>query len=151
MKKLDKKYQRPFLYEDEIHKLLQVTDDTHHPTRNKAILLLMYNHALRSTELCNLTWEDIDFERNKIFVRRQKGGVDFYHDLYDHEIPEYSEKQMLIKMKAENKFTFDYPYLFITSKKRKFTRFALYFLIERLKKIAELSFARPRALRHAKN
>ncbi len=46
--------------------------------RHKLILAMLYGCGLRSYELCNLKLSDVDFERNQLFVKKQKGKRDRY-------------------------------------------------------------------------
>jgi len=119
-----KKKVRKFLYEDEIEMLLDAASQTRYPIRDKAIILLTYNHAYRATELCNLQWDYIDFRRDTIRVIRQKGGKNFTHKL------SFSEKEMLLKLKET--CPVESPYVFLTGKKRQFERHGLKMLIRRL-------------------
>src|SRR5262249_62151329 len=48
--------------------------------------LLAYRHALRATELCELTWDMIELESGRIHVRWAKNGVDSTHPLTGKEI-----------------------------------------------------------------
>lgn len=120
----NKKKIRKFLYEDEIEMLLDAASQTRYPIRDKAIILLTYNHAYRATELCNLQWDYIDFRRDTIRVIRQKGGKNFTHKL------SFSEKEMLLKLKET--CPVESPYVFLTREKRQFERHGLKMLIRRL-------------------
>lgn len=138
-----KKKIRKFLYEDEIGMLLESASKTRYPTRDKAIILLTYNHAYRATELCNLQWDYIDFHRNKIRVIRQKGGKDFTHKL------SFTEKELLLELK--NTRTIDSPYVFLTENERQFERHGLKMLIRRLLKRCDVDIhIHLHMLRHAK-
>lgn len=46
--------------------------------KHRLMLGLMYGCGLRSYELCNLLQSDLDFKRNSLFVKQQKGKVDRY-------------------------------------------------------------------------
>ncbi len=48
------------------------------------MLGLLYGCGLRSYELCALRLADIDFDRNTVFVRKQKGKTDRYVPLSQH-------------------------------------------------------------------
>ncbi len=139
-----KKKIRKFIYEDEVNILFELASQTRYPIRDKAIILLMYNHAYRSTELCNLKWDYIDFHRNKIFVMRQKGGKDFPHKL------SFPEKELLLKLKFT--YAIESPYVFLTENNRPFERHGLKMLMRRLEKRCDNidTHISPRTLRHAK-
>ena len=61
---------------------------------DKALLALIYDCALRVSEVCRLRWEDISFERRMLFVCQSKGNKDRY-------VPVSS--QMLIVLRAFRK------------------------------------------------
>lgn len=141
MKKKEKT--RKFLYEDEIQLLLDAAKETNYPIRDQAILLLTYNHGFRAGEVCKLVWEDIDFKRNTIKANRQKGGVDFTHELND------MERGLLLELRGEKWNKNDI--IFISNRENPFSRFTLYFLIRRLLEKVELdTWASTHSLRHSK-
>jgi len=134
---------RKYLYEEEIVSLLQAVKTTRHSLRNTALLLLLYIHAYRTTEICNLKWDDIDLKRNKIVVKRTKGGVDFTHDI------SMTEKILLEQFYREKKF--DSPFVFVTDKGYSFTRQGIYSIVTRLNKISGIDvWVHTHMLRHSK-
>ncbi len=54
--------------------------------KHRLILAMLYGCGLRSYELCNLLQSDVDFERQTIFVKKQKGKIDRYVPLSQHLI-----------------------------------------------------------------
>lgn len=63
--KNEKKYPRIISYED-VKKLVAVQEDTLIGNRNKAIITLLYITGLRVSELCNLTFNNINFKEGYI-------------------------------------------------------------------------------------
>ncbi|MDZ4057914.1 MAG: tyrosine-type recombinase/integrase [Polynucleobacter sp.] len=57
-----------------------------YPERDSTIILVMYRHGLRVSELVELTWEQFDFEQGVLHVRRKKRGKDSTHPLSTQEI-----------------------------------------------------------------
>jgi len=57
------------LNRNEIQKLFEVTTNLKH----KVVLALLYYAGLRLSEVRNLRWQDIDFERNLIHIKQTKG------------------------------------------------------------------------------
>jgi type 1 fimbriae regulatory protein FimB/type 1 fimbriae regulatory protein FimE len=51
------------------------------PIRDATAILIAYRHALRSSELVALRWDDIDFQAGKLHVRRAKGGTASVHPI----------------------------------------------------------------------
>lgn len=54
--------------------------------KHRLMLGMLYGCGLRSYELCNLRLSDIDFERQTVFVKKQKGNFDRYVPLSKHLI-----------------------------------------------------------------
>lgn len=47
------------------------------PVRNELIILMLYRHGLRESELCSLQLEVINLDEARIFIKRIKNGNDF--------------------------------------------------------------------------
>ncbi len=54
--------------------------------KHRLILAMLYGCGLRSYELCNLLQSDVDFDRQSVFVKKQKGKIDRYVPLSEHLI-----------------------------------------------------------------
>lgn len=52
--------------------------------KHRLILAVLYGCGLRSYELCNLKLSDIDFERNTVFIKKQKGKRDRIVPIGEH-------------------------------------------------------------------
>lgn len=52
--------------------------------RHQLMVAMLYGCGLRSYELCNLTLADLDFERETVFIKKQKGSFDRYVPLSKH-------------------------------------------------------------------
>jgi integrase len=61
---------REHLTEDEIARLLDALSRNRHGNRDRLIGLLIYRHSLRVSEACDLRWDDLDFTKRTIEVRR---------------------------------------------------------------------------------
>lgn len=46
--------------------------------KHRTMLAMLYGCGLRSYELCNLQLSDVDFNRNTVFIKKQKGKTDRY-------------------------------------------------------------------------
>jgi len=57
------------LSREEINKMIEVTTNIKH----KLILMFFYHAGLRLDEIRNLKWQDIDFERDLIYIKTVKG------------------------------------------------------------------------------
>ena len=67
---------REHLTEKEMAVLLDTLKTNRHGDRDWLIGLLIYRHGLRVSEACDLRWDDIDFAKRTIIIRRLKGSHD---------------------------------------------------------------------------
>ena len=54
--------------------------------RDATMILVAYRHGLRVTELCSLTWDQIDFGHGLMHVRRLKRGIASVHEIGGEEL-----------------------------------------------------------------
>jgi type 1 fimbriae regulatory protein FimB len=81
---------RDYLTKEEMDKLLAAAKSpgaSRNPIRNYAILLLMFRHGLRVTELCRLRLSDVDLPAKILHVNREKGCDSGPHELLNGEVP----------------------------------------------------------------
>src|ERR1700694_120597 len=82
-----KRRPREYWTEREVEKLIagarERGRDRH---RDATMILVAYRHGLRVSELCALRWDQIDFERGMLHVRRVKNGTPSVHPLGGSEI-----------------------------------------------------------------
>jgi type 1 fimbriae regulatory protein FimE len=57
-----------------------------HGHRDTTLILLMYRHGLRVSEVHSLRWESIDLKTALLHVRRRKHGVSSVHPLHGPEL-----------------------------------------------------------------
>ena len=77
---------REYLTEREIEKLIEAAGDNRWGHRDATAILIAYRHGLRASELVELRWDDIDFQRGKLHVRRSKGGTASVHPIGGREL-----------------------------------------------------------------
>ena len=56
------------------------------PVRNELIILMLYRHGLRESELCKLQLEAINLDEARIFIKKIKNGNDFIHPISSDEL-----------------------------------------------------------------
>ena len=61
----------------EVEALRKGAKASRNPIRNELIILMLYRHGLRESELCNLQLEAINLDEARVFVKRVKNGNDF--------------------------------------------------------------------------
>ena len=54
--------------------------------RDATMILVAFRHGLRVSELCALTWDQIDFSTGMMHVRRVKNGIDSVHHIGGEEM-----------------------------------------------------------------
>jgi len=105
---------------------------------HRLIIQTAYSSGLRASEIINLKWQDIDFDRNIIHVKRAKGKKD--------RIVMLSEK-VKEGLKAIPKKS---DYVFITNRNGKYSQRAIQKIIENAAKRAGIKKKiTPHTLRHS--
>jgi site-specific recombinase XerD len=126
---------REHLTEDEVAKLLDALSRNRHGQRDRLIGLLIYRHGLRVSEACDLRWDDIDFTKRTIDVRRLKGSNDSRH---------YLERDELAGLKALQrsyaKQAIKSSYVFVNERGQPFGRMGIARMIERAGAAAKIRF-----------
>jgi len=78
---------REYLTHEEIRFLRTAAKETgRHGFRDSTVIMCIYLHGLRISELCDLRWADIDLRRAKVHVRRVKGSSDSVQDINGVEL-----------------------------------------------------------------
>src|SRR5262249_11279674 len=72
---------RRYLTADELEKLIKAGRKGRYGRRDATLILLMARHGLRVTEAIDLRWDQIDFSKGHLHVRRLKGGVHSVHPI----------------------------------------------------------------------
>ncbi len=110
--------------------------------RDSLIILMMYRHALRVSELCDMRWEQLHLDRGEIYVNRVKNGSASVQKLEGDEI------RALRKLKREQQPTS--PFVFVSERKGPLSSRAIQMMIERAGIAAGIEFpVNAHALRHA--
>lgn len=65
-----------FLTEAKMDRFLHAAKSRRHGIRDHLMMLLMYRHGLRVTELCRLTVSALEMETARIWIDRLKGSLD---------------------------------------------------------------------------
>lgn len=75
-----------FLTEKEVDQLRKGAKATRYPVRNELMVLMLYRHGLRETELCRLRLEQLDCNGARLDVKRIKNGNSFSHPIEGDEL-----------------------------------------------------------------
>lgn len=132
---------REHLLESEVEALIKAAGDNRNGFRDGAMILVCYRHALRVSELVGLRWEQVDFERGELHVRRLKGSLPSTHPLTGREL------RMLRRLKREQEPAS--AFVFVSEHRAPFTAGGFRKMLARLGKRTRLgALAHPHALRH---
>jgi type 1 fimbriae regulatory protein FimB/type 1 fimbriae regulatory protein FimE len=109
--------------------------------RDATMVLVTYRHGLRVSELCALTWDQIDFGHGLLHVRRVKNGMPSVHQIGGEEL------RALRALKRDDDAG---RYVFMTMRGAPMTPAGFRKFIARLGVEAEIPFPiHPHMLRHA--
>src|ERR1051325_2130127 len=72
---------REHLSRHEVLVLCKAAKKNRNGARDAAAIWIAFNHGLRSSELCDLRWSDIEWQDGRIMVRRLKGSQSGEHPL----------------------------------------------------------------------
>jgi integrase len=77
---------REHLTETEIEKLIEAAKGNRYGHRDATMILVAYRHGLRASEICELTWDAIDFHAATMHVTRKKHGQPTTHQIRGDEL-----------------------------------------------------------------
>jgi type 1 fimbriae regulatory protein FimB len=145
---LRKQRRREYLTSEEIAKLLSASKTSRNPERDYAILLVMFRHGLRVSELCSLKLSDINLETRELHVNRLKGCDSGPHPLYNGETA--AIKAWLVE-RAKMQPPADCDTLFISERRKSLSRVTVWLMINQTARAAGLEHLEihPHSLRHS--
>jgi type 1 fimbriae regulatory protein FimB/type 1 fimbriae regulatory protein FimE len=133
---------REHLTEAEIDELLAAARDNRYGHRDGTMMLVAYRHGLRSSELVDLRWEQVDFASATLHVRRVKQGTPATHPIVGDELRALRRLQREQEPRS--------PFVFTSERRAPFTTAGFARMVERAGRAAGLPFkAHPHMLRHA--
>ena len=133
---------REYLTEDEVEALIKAAKQTgRHGHRDGALILMMYRHGLRVSEVIALRWDQVDFKKAKIHINRLKNGEAATHPI---------RGPVLRALRKLQRDYLDSQYLFQTERGGPLTDSTVRKMVARAGREAGLSFSvHPHMLRHA--
>ena len=133
---------REHLTESEIVKLIEAAKRNRYGQRDATMILVAYRHGLRASELCELTWDAVDFRSATIYVNRKKNGQPTTHQVSGAELRELRRLQREQEPKS--------AFVFVNERGTPFDRSGFNWMVKRAGKKAGLPFqAHAHMLRHA--
>lgn len=143
--KNEKKYPRIISYDD-VKKLIAVQDDSLLGNRNKAIITLLYISGLRVSELCNLTFNNINFEEGYI---RCVGKGNKEKIIVCGELLKISLIYYIKEVRNKILFGMNSNYIFVNKEGDPLLRQTVYEIVRNAAKKAEIKLkVSPHTLRH---
>jgi integrase len=133
---------REYLTDAEVARLTEAAKDNRYGHRDATMILVAYRHGFRAVELTDLRWDQIDFSRATLAVRRAKRGTPSTHPLQGDEMRALRKLQREQEPKS--------PFVFTSERGSPFTTAGFARLVERAGAAAGFKFkAHPHMLRHA--
>src|SRR5215472_5798717 len=77
---------REYLTEAEVERLMTAARKNRWGHRDATMILVAYRHGLRTAELVDLRWEQVDFRTATLHVRRVKQGTPSTHPILGDEL-----------------------------------------------------------------
>ncbi len=131
---------REYLTELEVERLIEGTRGNRSPHRDATMILVTFRHGLRAAEVCDLRWDQVEFEGARLHVRRHKNGTPSVHPLSGREL------RALRKLQRSSAS----PFVFVSERGAPFTVSGFQKLVARAGKAAGFEFqVHPHQLRHA--
>jgi site-specific recombinase XerD len=132
---------REHLTEREVERLIEAAKANRHGHRDATMVLLTYRHGLRASELMDLRWDQVDFNRAVLHVRRVKQGTPATHPLTGLEM------RALRKLQRESDAS---PFVFVSERRAPFSTAGFARMLERVAEAARVEIkVHPHMLRHA--
>jgi integrase len=105
------------------------------------MILVTFRHGLRAAEVCDLRWDQVDFNGAVLHVRRVKNGTPSTHPFHGDEL------RALRRLQRESPPS---PFVFVSERGSPFTTAGFARMVERAAAGASLELkAHPHMLRHA--
>ena len=126
----------------EVDRLIDAAKRNRWGHRDSTMILVAFRHGLRSSELVDLRWDQIDFAHAVLHVRRAKKGTPATHPIVGDEMRALRKLQREQDPKS--------PFVFTSERGSPFTTAGFARMVERAGVGAKLGFpAHPHMLRHA--
>src|ERR1035438_8047729 len=132
---------REHLTETEVEKLIEAAKHNRYGHRDPTMILVAYRHGLRASEVCDLRWEQIDWNSATLHVRRVKSGKPSTHPIRGDEL------RALRKLQREAAMS---PFVFVSERSGPFATDSFNWMVKRAGQKARFPFqVHAHMLRHA--
>jgi type 1 fimbriae regulatory protein FimB/type 1 fimbriae regulatory protein FimE len=120
---------REYLTEGEVADLIDAARGNRRGHRDATMILVAYRHGLRSSEICDLRWEQVDFSSATLHVHRVKNGKPATHPIRGDEL------RALRRLQREGPPS---PFVFVSQRGTPFTTDGFNWLVKRAGRKARL-------------
>jgi type 1 fimbriae regulatory protein FimB/type 1 fimbriae regulatory protein FimE len=131
---------REHLTPDEVEVLVEAAKANRHGLRDATMILVAFRHGLRAAEVCDLRWNQIEFDAAILHVRRVKNGTPSTHPLLGDEM------RALRRLQRESDAS---PFVFVSERGSPFTTAGFARMVERAAAAGLKLKAYPHMLREA--
>lgn len=132
---------KDYLSEAEIELMLAAAKNGRYSTRDHLILLLMFRHGFRVSELIAIRLADVDLKHSRIWVERLKGGLSVEQPIAGDELRAIKR---YLKTRQDK-----LPWLLVSERCTPFTRQNINYIVARAGKAAGLGHVNPHMFRHS--
>ena len=129
-----------YLSESQLNQLIKAARKGRYGQRDATLILLIARHGLRVTEAIDLKWDQVDFSKGHLHVRRLKNGIDSVHPVQGDELRALRE----LRREQEPQSSF----VFTSERAGPMTRSNVAKMIEAAGDRAGLPHCHPHMLRH---
>jgi len=124
----------------EVKVLVEAARANRHGLRDATMILVAFRHGLRAAEVCDLRWDQVDFDAAILHVRRVKNGTPSTHPLLGDEM------RALRRLQRECDAS---PFVFVSERGAPFTTAGFARMVERAAAARLELKAHPHMLREA--
>jgi integrase len=131
---------REHLTPSEVELLVEAAKANRHGHRDATMILVAFRHGLRAAEVCDLRWNQVEFDAAILHVRRVKNGTPSTHPLLGDEM------RALRRLQRESDTS---PFVFVSERGAPFTTAGFARMVERAAAAGLKLKAHPHMLREA--
>ncbi|PJB37259.1 MAG: DNA recombinase [Deltaproteobacteria bacterium CG_4_9_14_3_um_filter_51_14] len=132
---------RDYLTHQEIDALLKAARGSRYPERDQAVIIMLYRHGFRETELCRIRMTHLNLSTARVWVERIKGSL-------STEQPVDGDELRVLR-RYMNTRKDGLPWLFLSERQGPLTRHAVIYIVSRSAAAAGLGHVTPHMLRHS--
>lgn len=131
-----------FLTARQIEQLMAGAKASRYPERNQLIILMLFRHGLRVSELTGLRRSDVNLDEARVWVERLKGSLSTEQPIEGDEL---RLLRRYLRTREDN-----LPWLIVSNRLGQMTRRNVQYIIEEAGRAAKLPFhVHPHMLRHS--